>query len=284
MGDNQQQQNNESGHLDSDVINEAKTLGWVPKEQFKGRDTEWVDADEFVRRGREILPIVKKDKEKLLQEVSRLKNELQEIRTTSQEFYDYAYKAAEREWKAKYDALLNAKKKAVTDGDGDTLIQVEEAIDEHKEAKPVKPKEEKKTEEKSASGSDPMFDAWRAENSWYDSDPKLKIQANMAGASLAAQGVQGDELYREVTKLVKQMNPDKFPDDVDAERERGGGSTNSRRSSSNSATRTSDRKTYQNLPLEAKEACERFIKNGLYKNLTPEQARQKYVENYDWSA
>ncbi len=276
---------NESGHLNSpspEVIKEAQTLGWVPKERFKGREAEWVDADEFVRRGREILPILKKDKEKLLGEVTSLRGQLDELRTTAQQAYDFAYQAAEREWKDKYEALKAAKKKAVTEGDGDTLIEIEEALDEHKEAKPAKPAEKKTQADVSGTVNDPLFVEWKKANPWYGTDPKLTVQANMAGASLGQQGITGAELYEQVTELVKSMNPDKF-EDVDPEKSRGGnGSGQTRRASSHTTQRTQDKRTYENLPQEAKDACEKFIKHGVYKGLKPEQAREKYVQNYQW--
>ena len=36
------------------------------------------------------------------------------------------------------------------------------------------------------------------------------------------------------------------------------------------------KKSYDNLPAEAKAACDKFIKQGLFKT------KQEYVDNYDW--
>ena len=40
---------------------------------------------------------------------------------------------------------------------------------------------------------------------------------------------------------------------------------------------SSGKKSYDNLPADAKQACDRFIKNGWIKS------KQEYVDSYDWS-
>ena len=37
---------------------EARSMGWVPKEEFRGPETQWRDANEFVERGRTMIPIL----------------------------------------------------------------------------------------------------------------------------------------------------------------------------------------------------------------------------------
>ena len=32
---------------DETVVKEAQTMGWVPREQFRGAEEKWVDADVF---------------------------------------------------------------------------------------------------------------------------------------------------------------------------------------------------------------------------------------------
>src|SRR3990167_11082395 len=50
------------------VETEARSMGWVPKEEFRGPESQWRDAEEFVERGHNVLPIVnsllKKEREK----------------------------------------------------------------------------------------------------------------------------------------------------------------------------------------------------------------------------
>src|SRR2546421_12509972 len=53
----------------------AKELGWAPKEEFRGNPEKWVDAETFLKRGEEILPLVKAQNRKLQNEVTALQRE-----------------------------------------------------------------------------------------------------------------------------------------------------------------------------------------------------------------
>ena len=42
-----------------EVQAEAEKLGWIPATRYKGDAERFVDADEFIKRGETVLPIVK---------------------------------------------------------------------------------------------------------------------------------------------------------------------------------------------------------------------------------
>jgi hypothetical protein len=42
-----------------EVETRAKSMGWIPKEEFKGDESNWRPANEFVERAETLLPIVK---------------------------------------------------------------------------------------------------------------------------------------------------------------------------------------------------------------------------------
>ena len=52
-----------------EVEKEARLQGWVPKDEFRGKETDWIDADIFVQRGREINPILRKNNERITKEL-----------------------------------------------------------------------------------------------------------------------------------------------------------------------------------------------------------------------
>jgi hypothetical protein len=72
--------------VDEGVLKEATGQGWVPKEKFKGNEDDWVDASTFVKRGREILPILRKNNENLVRELNQTKASLQEFKLAADEF------------------------------------------------------------------------------------------------------------------------------------------------------------------------------------------------------
>ena len=82
-----------------DFEGEARAQGWVPQEEFRGRENDWVDAETFVKRGREILPIVRKNNEKLLKELKEARAIAEEARSTAKEFQKFQKEQYERKAK-----------------------------------------------------------------------------------------------------------------------------------------------------------------------------------------
>ena len=63
-----------------EVETKARTMGWLPKEKFKGPESSWVDAEQYVKRGEEILPILKANNDKLVQRVTQTETANNELR------------------------------------------------------------------------------------------------------------------------------------------------------------------------------------------------------------
>lgn len=275
------QEGTQATEVTTEEMREAGSLGWVPKERFKGREEEWVDAKEFLRRGQEILPIVKANNRKLTERVENLERKLTEARNVASEAMEYGRKAAEAEWKEKYEDLKRAHAKAVTDGEGEAATALAEELAVHREAKP-KAGENKPA---NAESSDPRFDQWKSENAeWYGVDKELTAMANSVGAALAQQ-YKGDRLYEEVDKRMRKLYPEKFDEfdeaDVEARRNRGvGGASRSTRAS---AVRPSgNARTFEALPEDAKQQFDRFFKNGTYRKLNKADAQKRYIADYPW--
>lgn len=88
----QETSNNEGGQVDTQkqeqlaaVEKEARLLGWVPKEDFRDGD-HWVDAETFVKRGKEINPILRKNNEILLKKLDAANAEVAEVKKVAKEF------------------------------------------------------------------------------------------------------------------------------------------------------------------------------------------------------
>ena len=93
---------------------------------------------------------------------------------------------------------------------------------------------------------------------------------------------QGAAFYETIGTEIRKKFPDKF--------------TNTRRQKARGVEpggtggggRRGNGHTYADLPADAKAACDRFIKQGMFKGadggvLPVEKARDKYTEQYDWS-
>lgn len=115
---------------------EAKEMGWVPQDQFKGDPDKWRPADEFVRRGEDILPIVRSQN-------AKLHGELKELRETNERMARMFEKTLARERTEaaeRIDSLKAEYRIAVKSGDDDKADQIDQQIESLKQEAKEAPK------------------------------------------------------------------------------------------------------------------------------------------------
>jgi hypothetical protein len=246
---------------------EAAQFGWVPETEYKVNPEEWKDAETFLKRGKEINGFLRKDLEKIKSKNQTLESELAEIRGTMEEFRKYHNETEARAYKRALDDLKKQKVEAIEQGDGARVIEIDDTIESIKEAQakptPVVEKKQDATYDKD------YFD-WLKTNVWYESDPELRAFAHIVGEELNAtkSGKVGKAFYEEVAKQVKETYPEKFQNPA-----RSMGMVDS--SSDGRSPSVSKKRGYNNLPPEAKAACDKFVKQKL---MTQEQ----YLSEYQW--
>jgi hypothetical protein len=260
------------------VEKEARVFGWVPKEEFRGSEDDWVDADTFVKRGKEINPILRKNNETLLKKLEEQAKQIEKIRADAEKFKEFQKESFERkkiELEAQIVDLKSQKRAAIAEGNGDLVVDLDDRIDELKEAQ-REAKAESKTPppqtEPTPVALDPEISAWLDRNKWFGQDTEMTEMSNALGATVRKQfpHLSGREFLDKIDEKLAEYFPEKFMGkkpkvnsvDSSGNVRSGGGST---------------KKSYDNLPQDAKEACDRFIKNGWIKS------KQEYVDNYDWS-
>ena len=124
------------------VEKEARSQGWVPKEEFRGPENAWVDAAEFVERGQKILPILQANNRRLMEEQRKEREkhqkELDELRQATEEFKKFqkeAYERKTRELDNEIAKIREQKKQAIADGDGDLVVELDDRLDDLKTQK-----------------------------------------------------------------------------------------------------------------------------------------------------
>jgi len=256
---------------------EAKAQGWVPKDDFRGSENDWVDAETFVRRGREIMPILRKNNEKLLKELAEAKKAANEAREAALEFKQFQKEQYERKSKdleTQLEQLKMAKRDAINTGDGDRVLAIDDAMDAIKEERLEAKAEVKKAEEAAKATpqitEDPMLNAWIDRNDWFGKDTKMTAVANSLGVELRRENPSliGEAFLKKLDEELAEMIPEKFGKKKTPNPMEGTSSTNTR-------PVTGGKKSYNSLPPEAKAACDRFTKQGL-------MTREQYVADYDW--
>lgn len=246
---------------------EARTSGWVPKERFRGDPDDWVDAKTFVKRGREINPILRKNNERLQAELKKSNDKLQELDLTVREFRDEFSKMKENAYKRAIADLKTQRREAMKDGDFDTVDSIEEQIDEFK-SKAVEPVKTAPTPPPAPNLA--AYNEWLSDNSWYNEkeNPELFDQAEVIGFRVRREhpDLTDRDFLDEVASRVKKKFPDHFSN---KRREKGSAvASGSRRGET-----TGNSKTYSAMPADAREACDRYVKEGL-------MTREQYTNEF----
>ncbi len=79
MSDEQVQQ--EEQQQQEQEEKDARLIGWLPKEEYRGNEADFVDAKTYLEKGRQILPIVQANNQRLLGQVNALGQKLSSIET-----------------------------------------------------------------------------------------------------------------------------------------------------------------------------------------------------------
>lgn len=253
--------------VEHDFVKEASLDGWVPKEQYRGPEENWVDAEEFVTRGKERNAILRKNNERLQQKIEEIEKRLAETDLSAKEFRKFQKDLLERkeqEYKLQIEDLRQQKKDAISIGDGDAVLAIEDKMEELKAAKPEQQQQEP---EKKA---DPVFEQWMADNNWYTKDKKMTAFADAVGEEVRQNEphLKGNDFLNRVVELVRQEMPHKFTKEERMSPVEGG--TTDRQPS-----KVGGKKDYSKLPPEAKAACDDFVKRGW-------MTKEEYVNSYEW--
>lgn len=236
---------------------EAKAQGWVPEADYKGK-RPWVDAETFVKTGEELAPLIQAGNRHLTRDLKAAEAKIKELTSTMEAFKTHSDKAEQRAYeraKKELEAQLDA---AAEDGDAAAVRKVtKEIVDLEKDvAKPAKAAE---------SSENPEMAAWIAENPWFESDRVMRAAAIEISTELGEQNVPISRQWAIITKRIEADFPGKFNNArrQDPPAVEGQGAPPRPRS-----------KTYSDLPADAKDICDSFVKT--IKGYT----RERYVKEF----
>lgn len=281
---------------DEDVVDdaaaerEASEMGWEPKEKFRGAPEKWVDAKTYVERGRAIMPILKKNNERLASDVSALRGEIGGLKETlkaAQAVIDTLNASHEEDVKAQVEAARAALR--------DELAVASEAGD-HKAVAAITDqmtqlgKAEDKADVRDDKNAKPGTgeDVWntpvgREVKAWYEQHPAFSKDRRKVALATA---ITVELRERGNTKLGAA-----FLDDVAAEVEKAldsarddeGGDSKVGSGNGGGGRRPGGGKTYADLPADVKAVCDSQAKrlvgpNRAHKDIA--SWRKSYVQQY----
>ena len=174
----------------------ALAMGWRPKTDFEGEEVDFIDAKEFVRR------------KPLFDKIEVTKKELKETQKALKTLQGHYDKVRETEYTNALSTLQSKKKQALTDGDADALIEIDDQILDIKTEERLAKEQAKQV----STQPDPRFVTWVAENKWYTTDGELRSVADEVGLahSKSNPDKSPEEVLEYVVKRVKKLYPEKF--------------------------------------------------------------------------
>lgn len=241
----------------------ARSMGWKPQDQFKGPADKWVDATEYVRRGEEVLPIVRNENRRLEQQASELQSTIQQLqaaleesRTSMTEFKKFQADMLQQKLREQRTQIMAQLREAREAGNDDQVIALEEQLDENRTAAaaakapaqapaPATPNVPKLTPEQQA-----IYDNWASENPWVDGtseeDMARQGAAERFGREAARLGKRGKEYFDFVDEKLAKAFPPPAPAPGKTEDGRPSGG----------ASNGAGGQGFKNLPANAKEYVE----------------------------
>lgn len=235
----------------SEVEEKAKAQGWNPN--YKGENAK--TAEQFLKDGETIAPIVAERNNKLLEEVADLKKEMKEL---SNQQWQVIREAREEGYKKALAEIEKKQLEAVEDGDVDKFKELE------KEKKTIK-KPEVKPPTKEQPALDPIFVDWHKENTWYrpGAADEVSMAAEAYGQILSQKrpDLQGKDFYKTIEKHIKRTYPESFSNQTN------------KLDVSDNTKQSKASKGYDSLPPEAKKMCDMQVKKfGI--------SKEDWVKNY----
>lgn len=272
---------------DRDYEKEAGAIGWVPEADFRGEKSRWVSAEEFVKRGETVLPILRSQNQGLHTTVKALNTELaalkgelaavgaglKAVEESHEADVQERVKSARAELKRQ---LIDAKTNEDHAREVEILEQIEDLRDAQRDAKATP-----KVEERPAPRQEPVSPettVWTAKNKdWLESDREKRAIAFALGDVIRQDGFSGKAFFEELDRrLAAHYKTDSRPR-TDSRVE--GGSNGGGEAPSGSGKG----KSFADLPADAQAACNKLANKMVGPNRAHKDAaawRASYAKQY----
>lgn len=242
---------------------EARAQHWFPKDEYNGPEDKWVDAETFVKRAEESIPLMRKQN-------ADLKRQMAELRRSQKQAAEFFSKAEQRGYERGLAEIEKRHAEAVEVGDvaaaSAAVRDLRKAEADHAETmKALQAPDAPEDAPPSPAQLQKEVEAWIERTEWYGPDQAkttyANMQAELMGNVLSWPGGR-DSWFAELEKRVATKFGERKPSQTTGAGSRspaGGGG-----------------RTYVDLPPDAKRMCDKFVKNGVIKS------REDYVKSYQW--
>lgn len=246
---------------DPAVEQRAKEMGWTPEAEYKGDPAKFVDADTFVERGEQVLPILRSTNQKLHNELTAVNTKLNsvtaaltETQETIKELNTFHEETTKERVKAAREKLMSELVEAKKGGDTSTEVQLTDELSrlniaeaEAARTATTRDTQARQTQQQPNPDADPVWTGWKSEHSWFGTDMRKTALANGIAAEFRKSGdtTTGkpflDKVAAEVNKTFGQGGTTILRGD----KVEGGGATGNSGGGGNG-------RSYADLPADAK--------------------------------
>lgn len=280
--ENQNAENQLIDQVSTDAEKEkARAQGWADGDAWKGDPENFRTAKEFLQKGEEILPVLKERLDNVLDRVGGLQTALERKDEIIAKMMKFHEEDKQRAITSAITDLQARKRAAIEEADAAQVEAIDAEIDSHKKAA-----QELKEATDSATSTDNKKDNqqvtqayldWVPENKWYEEDPQMAADADELGAKYLQSGrfKNDTDVLKAVTRRIKQMYPDYFSQQTTTTGAKGD-SVEGATHSAGTSRKGKAKHSYTDLPSDAKQACDRYVSQGIFKD------RQEYLDLYEW--
>jgi hypothetical protein len=185
--------------IDPEIAQKAKAMGHVPQDVFRGDPDNWVDAEEFVRRGENHMGIVKS-------RLSRTEQALEDMRKQNASLTKVITERFNKEHEQGEMHLRSKRKEALEAGDGEAFERYDKALNDHQANKP-EVEQPADGQPQVAPEVQAMTEAFMSRNTWYGQNQEMTEYAEFIGTKLNQAGIQGQQFFEQLETRVKQAFP-----------------------------------------------------------------------------
>ncbi len=276
-----------------DIEQKARSMGWLPEDQFRGRKEHWVDAEKYVERGEQFIPFLQAERRKLeselqsdRQKLSVLETSLREASETIEALKEFRTELNKERVEERKEQLVEGIKAAREAGDVAAEESLRDKLAEAREALKPQPKPEVKPNGRQAGPLEnieqsPAWKGFVEANPWWNDDLVMRASAVAIGADLAAKGKLDNLTQPQRLAAIAEATKERFSQQFTEEPRR-----DSRVEGGRGGVRPRDEggQSFNDLPADAKDGAARFEarlvgkKQGQFP--TVEAYRKNYAEEY----
>lgn len=294
MADRQEGTEGQVGGTSADDAAEeaaARRNGWAPREQWRGAADEWMDFKEFNQRGREILPIVAAKNRRLENELGMTQRQLAELQKlaesqgkTIKDLVEHGAEQIARGVEERLKELRADKRAAIREGNYDLAADLEEQIDDTLELREKQRLKAVTSPAPAPTPNAPTVPPWarefgEANAEWLGPDEvKTAVFTAIADKLMKTTSLRETDLVEEAKRQMQERLGGK-PSTTPKSEPGGGGWTGT-----GGGGNRSGGKTFNDLPPEAKEQCQRqeskFVGESGKAFKKAEDWRKHYADTY----